>query len=618
MSVRALSVAAAVVVLAGAFEIGWRVTFGVPSPALGLLFAFAAISVGRASLTLSRGSERTNIGSTEAFLIGAVGLTLLYAVFAFAHSTRAFPFAAWMVSLASVPLAIRGRPFRGKVKPSAIAIGAAVFLIALRNAYIVDRLDLTVREPSGFAWIDTPLWYSIAYGVERGIPAPDLLFSGGQLNYHFGCGLVINTVRGMTGLPMQTAYFATLLGFSISLSAILFVTARAFLRAPPVAAFAAALLSAIMFADFGRNVASVIAVPVFFALVLQLRRCRRPASVPVIVLGMLFFIMTKEVQYVLFVAGGGLLAAFLLWKKRRFAPLIALAIGFVATRPLDDVLIRIDQKSHLLPFTEHFARGFLRTSFERESVWFAAGIFALAVASALRHRAIRFVVVVGSAVVIYFMCEALSWFVKPDFEPPMDAFSYGWILYDMGQFERSGRLLILVTVVVVGATVLFRFGPIRRERIAPVSAALILSLIGYDIVNYWAFAPASTWGKYYEPRPVDPVVPLLARIPTTGTVIAADQFNWNDENPYWAAYFGHQFYVLRRGRWTTAYKNYRERLDSQRILFTTDDAGAARDIVKRDGITHIIESRARPIPWLRGHEPLAANDAYSVYDATAD
>ena len=66
-----------------------------------------------------------------------------------------------------------------------------------------------------------------------------------------------------------------------------------------------------------------------------------------------------------------------------------------------------------------------------------------------------------------------------------------------------------------------------------------------------------------------------------------------------------RFFVLRTGRWTPAYGHFERASADQRVLFTTDDEAAALAIVRARGVTHVIEDRARPVPWLARRAPLA-------------
>ena len=111
------------------------------------------------------------------------------------------------------------RSFKMRPLPVKVACSSVLLVIACWFAYFADRLPLGSEAPVGFSWIDTPLWLSLAYGIERGMPVPDLLFKGAVVNYHYRAEVFLALFRSFTGLPMHVAYYAVLAisCFSISL-----------------------------------------------------------------------------------------------------------------------------------------------------------------------------------------------------------------------------------------------------------------------------------------------------------------------------------------------------------------------------------------------------------------
>jgi len=207
---------------------------------------------------------------------------------------------------------------------------------------------------------------------------------------------------------------------------------------------------------------------------------------------------------------------------------------------------------------------------------------------------------------------ALTLAIKPTFTPEMDAFSYGWILSDMSQFETNARLLLgfVLAMVALGAW-LRHIDPSRS------AAALALAWVVFLIMplgEFWKSAPSRANSPFPQERGPDPVVPLLAQLDPAHSVIAAEHMNWNGENPHWAAFFGHQFVQLRRGRWATAVPGFEQTVRDQSRLFTTDSREEAIRILRERGVTHLVASAEQPVPWLVGTAPTSSNATYAVYD----
>jgi hypothetical protein len=594
-------------------EIVWRLRYHIASPATGMLFVVGATAIGRGGLAASARTRSPRGGSAEAFAAGVATLAVLFGLLSHFHLLVWFLPLSWTFAGASL-VATRPRQWLGRrVGPASILAGIGIFFLVVRASYFTDRLDLTTPYPRGFAWIDSPLWLSIAHGAERGCPPPDLLYSGGALNYHFGQGLVVAAIRAMTGLSMQTSYFVAMVTSSVALVMLLATHARLLLRAPRAACIATALVGVTLLEYITYNFPTIVALPVFLWLLLEVRRIQKWERIPILVVGVAYLMVAKEVEYVLFLLLGGWIAALRLWKERRWHAVMAVILPFFVTRPFYDQLIRIDQRALLRPFVEHFDLDWVVGEISRRSTWLLLGTVAICVSVSAGKRANRYTAVLGGVFLAYLALVTLGAFVKPTFVPPMDPFSYGWILRDMEQFELHGRL-VLGAALVGCALAATQRAPFEASRRWVVSTAAIAGLTIYSLVNLWKVAPQSISSPRPEERGNDPVVPLLAQIDPRIAVIATDRINWNDENPHWAAFFGHQFFMQRRGRWTTAYADYKERLESQRVLFATASVEDAMRIVARGGITHVIETREHPVPWLAQRPPTLENEAYRVYD----
>jgi hypothetical protein len=250
----------------------------------------------------------------------------------------------------------------------------------------------------------------------------------------------------------------------------------------------------------------------------------------------------------------------------------------------------------------HLFTDFLAGELERNAAWVTFGAGALVVAAAWRRRMPVLPRAIGAGLACY-LAGLFVWNVlSPVITPPRDALGAEWLGRDMAQFSSFGRQVLVVAVVLAAIAAWIRLArPSVRAR------AAVVALLAVD-------ATFSLWRCPTDGEPPDDlVVPILERIDPNASVVAADRLNWNEENPHWAALFGHQFFVLRTGRWSTAFPSREEMLADQKTLFETTDGPRAIRIVERRGITHLIEDRARPVPWLAAHAAAFENARYRLH-----
>lgn len=599
---------AAGLVASAAVEALWLSRWGIASPARVLVYVVIATFIGNAALRLPRARRR--VRAFDAFVTGVVVLSLVFALCVRFGGVRAFAPIAWVLGAASLAKARRSHWLDGRVPLAWVVVAPIFLLLVVRAVWFTDRLDLTVAVPSAFAWIDTPLWLSLAFGAERSVPPAELLFAGHHVNYHFGSALVLASIRRLLGMPAQTAYFGAMVVFQTALGAGLARAAAVFFRARLPARIAATFSALALLEHVTFNFPTVVALPVFVALLVLLFRLRRPVEAWPLVLGTLFLMVTKEVDYLFFFVLGGVIALVRFLKRREWLTGAVLVGAGVFTRPFYDRLIRFDQRALLRPWLDHLDGDFLRGALATESMWIVAATLVAVFAYSRRRTHRRVFLAVVAALPAFGAGLLLCWFVKPTFVPPMDAFSYGWILFDMGQFVVHAKF-VLATVLALSLFAVTLSDPrARAVRLAPVTVA---AFVFYALVNMWRAPGLSPDSERPENRGPDAVVPLLERVDPEQSLIAADRLNWNHENPHWAAFFGHRFFLLREGRWTTAYADYGARVEAQRTLFTTPDASVAREIATKGGITHLIASAQRPVPWLATEEPVARSGEYALY-----
>ena len=590
--------------------------YGVGSPARGAAFLLAAAwAVGRLVLGLARASRSPTTSFVPPVPLGVAVLALVYAASVASGAQRAYPVVAYGLAGAGLWATRAHRALGRRVSVRRLLVAAVVALLSFRGVWLVDRLDLTRATTTAYPWVDTPLWLTIAHASERSFPPEDMLFAGQKLNYHYGLGLVVGAIRGATGLSVQAAYFAALASLAVLLPA---VVARTCSLVFPLRARGEALVA---FATVGLaklvvfNFPSMCALPVTVALVAVLVRMRKPREIALVVAGLGFVMLTKEVAYVLFLTVGGLVALDRVARKKGALPLVAVAVSVVATRPLYERLLRPDQRSKLVPFVEHLDPEWMGHELDRVAMRIALAVALVVFGAAfLRSRPHVARLAFGGSLA-YVALLALAWAVKPVFVPEMDPFSYGWILLDMEQFELQGWFVLAITVAGLVATFAGSARGGEPGRTLATSAAVGFGVLAF--VSTFRSAPLSGKNPRPEERGPDPVHPLLAQVPTEGTLLAAQRLNWNYENPHWAAFFGHRFFFLRRGRWVTAYPDFKDRWRDNDTLFRTSDRAVALALVRKYGMTHLVDEVSRPSPWLEGERPLGENAYYRVYDLRA-
>ena len=612
-----------------ASELVCQYRFAVGSPVRGLVVLPFAWGVG----VSARRGLRISVGRVETCLFGTLLLAGVYMAAARAGLTR------WFLPV-SVALAILGFLLEGRSRIEGflrrpipiidIALGVVLLGMCARCSHFTDRLPLDRAYPTDFAWIDTPFWLSLGYALERGFPPPDPLFAGERLGYHFGSGLPVAMMRGLTGLPMHTAFFATTVLALAAFPALLVRLVRSLWPAPRSRRLLGWPLA---FACIAAAQHFVWAFPTTCGLSLLAFSISRTMGVRVwrdavlLVIAMCALILTKEVHYFFAVCLGGGVVLFALAVRRRWLPGVALAIALAVSRPLHALAVSSHRKVGLSLVEEHLSIEWLRGELVREHgfphsppgaavLWMALG--AAALASCFDQRSFQrandrraSLWALGIATATYVAGFLLSVVLTPVFDPPLDSFSYAWLLTDMTQFETAGRLILAVTLLVYG---LARFGrlpgtsPQSQTSLSPSSLGMTAIFFLYPWIHYWKVEPGP---------PPDPVVEVLAKIDPATSLIATDHLNWNHENPHWSAFFGHQFLQLRRGRWATASPHYADTLRAQEIILTSASRFDALAAVRRTGTTHVLVARTHPVPWLQEFPSAVENAVYIAYDVRA-
>lgn len=597
-------------------EIVWRTRHGISSPLLALVYVAAALVIGSKLRKLALSHARTHEW-IESLLAGEIVLSASYVALACLRWQRVYP--ALVAVLAAGCIHSERRSLaRARVSVRSVAFALLLLSFCARAALFVDRLSLTTANPTGFAWIDTPLWLDMAYGIERACPVPDLLVTGHVANYHFGASALVSSIRALTRLPMHVAYYTAM---CLALTSLCFASSRiARLLVRPsrrrrlLCTFVVPWFGLVWIEYFVFNFPSVVALPLMlFGVTLALRA---PGMRSFLLWLPLFsvLVLTKEVAYFFLGLVGTCTLLLHARKASRLASLVPFGLAAVISRPLYEWLVRLDQHPRLMPFTEHFDPDWIRDAVAKESHVLALCLGLAAFLWSARARWPRLWLVPSIASLVHATGFLLTAFVKPTFDPPMDPFSYHWTLFDMGQFESNGRQMALVAlgVTVVALLASRRDGAtLESGRLVPVLSVLF---IGYVLVNTWRsqFLP-----EHVEQDRHDPVAELLAQIPTQHSVLASNRRYWNHENPHWAAFFGHQFYMSRAGRWATAYRDYTHRLDVIEQLFASADPQAMETLIGAEGITHVVIDKTSPPPWVAGLSCVVENSRYCIVEAAA-
>jgi|GEM_PF-4616864 len=588
----------------------------IASPTRGVIVLFIAWALGRVVAQWSAPKADATIAIET--VIGFATLAALYGVFAFLGFQPFFPIVAWALGAAAVFAAKSALRRCPAPSLSSVVLLIASLLLAGYASYFVDRLPLHRPHVSGFAWIDTSLWLSIAYGLERALPVPDLLFKDGIANYHFGFAFLPVILRSLTGLPMHSAYVVGLFACILAAMYLLrdLLADRMGKRSAPCGLFwlATPMIGLIWTETHIQNFPSVVATPLMLSLMWWSRHLQGVRTALVHLLLLALCVLTKEVLYVYALVFAGTLWLWQDLPARHWKRLAFLVAAFLATRWFGHWLTRPDQNALLDVTFDHVSRSWLFSSINIGSA--AGAVLLLAIArwkrwlpDSLQGLLLQLVCVCGAGTLLYVL-------VIPRFDPPMDPFSYKWILFDMSQFESEARYLTTASLFACLALMIDR--SLSRTggaaRVAVISIALI-SLVATFNHNMWKIRKPGPQVHRPEYRGPDDVVNILKGIDPATALIAADHLNWNEENPHWAAFFGHRFYRLRLGRWTTAYANYKPVLQNHEILFRGTDKKAALGVLASEGITHIIEKKTEPIQWLGAMTPDQTTEIYNLYAA---
>lgn len=598
----------------------FRQAYGVASPLRGLLvipFVYAAGIVARRTL-------RSALGFAETCVLGTLALAGAYLALGAAGWTRWFFVACLAFAFAALSWEGRARivrRLRRRVSVGDVVLTLLTLAMCARTARFADRLPLDRPYPSDFAWVDTPFWLTLGYAVERGFPPPDPLFASERLGYHFGCGVPIAMVRGLTGLPMHVAYFVTCVLALAVLPLLVFRILRVSwpagsARSTRALAWPLAFACIAASQHFVWAFPSMCALPLLAFAVLRAMAIRTWRDVVPLVLVMGALVLTKEVHYVFATCLGGAAALHALVIRRQWMPALGLGVALAIAQPLHRLLVSPHRKVSLVPFTEHLNLGWLADEIVREHgaaqsppgaaiLWIAIG--AAAAASCLDGDGFdrrRGVWALGATTMTYCVGFLLSVGVKPAFDPPMDGPSYAWLLLDMTQFETAARTVLALALLLFVLAKSRRPGGSRRPIVAFTAILFV-----YPWIHYWKIAPGP---------PPDPVVEALARIDPKTAVIATSHLNGNQENPHWAAFFGHRFVQLRRGRWATASPRFAETVRDHDIVLTTNSRTDALAAIRRTGTTHVLLGKDRPpVPWLQGEAPTVETTLFVAYDVRA-
>jgi hypothetical protein len=454
------------------------------------------------------------------------------------------------------------------------------------------------------------------------LPAPDLLVHGAHLNYHVGAGVLVAATRALGRLPMSGAYVASV-AYLVALSASLlaaFARRARLLPSGPLASGVALALAFVCSGYVSWNLPTLTALPLLFSGLLFLR-VRSPMRRALALAPLLLLLaLTKEVHFAFLLLAMVLVAAPHVRQERRamfhwIAPGLALLFGQWAQR----ALLRPEQMAHLGLFHERLGWDVLRAQLQQEYGFIytvpgsaAQWLFATLVVGLFSWHSLRGIQrqVALIATCMYAVGAMLTLFVRPSFSPPMDAFSYKWLLFDMEQFEKTARLFLFVVLSLLSLGAVLR----RTKASRGAGVSLIAGLLALHVVYTWQSLPVGPAREHPEERGDDDIWALLEQIPTRGTLVAADQFNWNDENPHWAAFRGHQFLALRKGRWTSSLPGHGRVLGEQATLFLSNDQTVGVRTARALGVTHIVVPKERGIPWLRGVPPHLSTSRWAAYE----
>ncbi len=137
----------------------------------------------------------------------------------------------------------------------------------------------------------------------------------------------------------------------------------------------------------------------------------------------------------------------------------------------------------------------------------------------------------------------------------------------------------------------------------------VAALAFYDLTH--TFTAPDPGGK-------DAGFEALEHVEPQGTLIACFVPPWSwypfNEVPDLAGYFGHRFYFLRHGRWTTAHPRREELEKNQMLLVSSPTRAEAVAVARKEGVTHVMVFPGAIPGWLLGQTPVHKNERWAVFD----
>jgi hypothetical protein len=601
-------------------ELFWQLRFDVGSPLRALTFVALAVSTGDLYRRRTLGAGRTR-GLGQSFVAGFVLSSTLYL------TLRILRAPTWSIVLLLVALGAWGfkqsewrTMLMRRLDPlSVVAWLPALFIVAY-GEWLMDGPQLTQAHPTRFIWVDTPLWLNFAYGLERGVPARELLFKGGQINDAYGSGFLPLWIRETTGLGMHTAYSTAVMLTGLLMGSMLRTFAQLLYRPDRAGRLllsrVAPLLGALWFQRWVHNFPSLLGQALLLYAWIELARATRWRSLWLLLPTTLLLMLSNEACYFAFLIGAAMLASFRFYRESNWKPLAFTILAVAATRIVYRPLLHPAQgvqwglaedrlNAQVLWHTLAIEQVLPPYSFAAIDVLVAA----LALASILLcwRRSAEVYVMLWSAGIVTAM-TGITFAMQPRFKPALSADEDHWVVVSMYNFHRIGSH-VAVLVLLCGALV--ALSRARRVRSWPkLSAALLIALaLQHSEGSYNLIAQPDP----SKPISDDPVLPLLERIDPKRSLIAA-QVPWGQENPSWAAYFGHRFFCLRRGRWTPAYGRYTQIVAAQDAIFAARNLGEVATITRREGITHVIVDKLQSTAWAGLVRPEVESNQHAVYN----
>jgi hypothetical protein len=601
-------------------ELIWQLRFEVGSPLRALGFVALAVCVGNLYRQYTLGAGRTR-GLGECFVAGFVLSSALYLALRGLHAP------AWSSVVLLVALGAWGAK-RGewrtllmrRLDPLSVLAWLAALYILAYGEWLMDGPQLTQAHATQFIWVDTPLWLNFAYGLERGVPARELLFKSGQINDAYGSGFLPLWIRQTTGLGMHTAYATAVVLTGAIMGAMLRAYAQLLWRPDRAGRLllqrSTPLLGALWFQCWVHNFPSLLGQALLLYAWIELARATRWRSLALLLPTVLLLMLSNEACLFAFLIGASCLAGWRFYRARDWKPLVFTLLAFVATRIVYRPLMHPAQGMQWTLAKERLTLQSLWHVFAIEQVlppYSFAAIDVLVAALAIAwiswswRRSAEVYVALWSAAILTAMAS-ITFALHPRFTPALSADEDHWVLVGMYNFHRIGGH-VAVLVLVCGALV--RLSRVRRVRSWPtLSAALLIAIVVQHSEGRYNRIAQPDLAK---PIADDPILPLLERIDPEHSLVAA-QLTAGLENPAWAAYLGHHFYCLRRDRWTPAYARYAKVLAKQDAIFAATDIAKVAAITRREGITHVIVDKLQPTAWAGQQRPEVESDQYAVYN----